>query len=122
MDYDDLSIGFDTDRNGRQLQLTNNKNQKGEYHVRIILRDIFGFAEHHEKVTFVLGDKLTSTGNTDNSVLNNDIATKISENNLNIIQWYVPHCIPSVPQQAIMSNQILTKTPTELQYVERSGF
>ena len=44
---DDLSIGFDRDRRKRQRELTNNKNVKGNYHVTIMLRDIFGFTEHH---------------------------------------------------------------------------
>ena len=41
---DDLSIGFDRDRGRRQRELTNNKNVKGNCHVRIFLRDICGFA------------------------------------------------------------------------------
>ena len=47
---DDLSIGFDRDRNRRQRELSNNKTQKGKFHVRIYLKDVFGFAEYHEKV------------------------------------------------------------------------
>ena len=43
---DDLSIGFDRDRNRRKRELTNNKNIKGKYHLRIYLKDIFGFLEH----------------------------------------------------------------------------
>ena len=35
---------------------------------------------------------------------------------------YVPHYIPSIQQQGILSKQILSKTPTELMYVERSVF
>ena len=52
-DTDDLSIGFDRDRNRRQQELTNNKNHKGKYHLRVLLRDIFGFAEHQEKLDMV---------------------------------------------------------------------
>ena len=51
---DDLSIGFDPDRARSQRDLTDNKNQKGKYHVRIVLRDIFGSAEHQEKPTYGL--------------------------------------------------------------------
>ena len=47
---DDLSIGFDRDRNRRKRELTNNKIVKGEYHIRIYLKDIFGFALHQEKL------------------------------------------------------------------------
>ena len=43
---DDLSIGFDRDRERRKRELTNNKNIKGKYHVTIMLKDILGFAEH----------------------------------------------------------------------------
>ena len=67
---DDLSIGFDRDRTRRRNELTNNKNVKGKYHVRIYLKDVFGFAEHQEKATYGLGYKLTLRRNNDNAVLN----------------------------------------------------
>ena len=47
---DDLSIGFDRDRNRRQRELTNNKTQKGKYHVKIYLKDVSGFAEYQKRV------------------------------------------------------------------------
>ena len=50
-DGDDLSIGFDRDRNRRKLELTNNRNIKSKYHMSIYLKDIFGFVEHQEKTT-----------------------------------------------------------------------
>ena len=52
---DDLSIGFDRDRNRRQRELTNNKTKKGKYHVRIYLKDVFGSAEYQDKGTYGLG-------------------------------------------------------------------
>ena len=48
---DDLSIGFDRDRIRRQLELSNNKTQESKYHVRIYLKDVFGFAEYQRKAT-----------------------------------------------------------------------
>ena len=39
---DDLSIGFD--RNRRQRDLANNRNHKGKYQTRLMVRDIFGSA------------------------------------------------------------------------------
>ena len=48
---DDLSIRFDRNSNRRQRELTNNKNKNGKYHVRVMLKDVFGFAEHQEKAT-----------------------------------------------------------------------
>ena len=121
-DADDLSIGFDRDRNRRQLELTNNKNQEGKYHIRVLLRDLFGFCEHQEKATFGLGYKLTLTRNSHNPVLNKANATNIGKIKLTSIEWYIPHYTPSIPQQATLSKQILSKVPTELQYVEKSVF
>ena len=39
--FDDLSIGFDRDRGRRRNELTNNKNIKAKYHIRIYLKDVF---------------------------------------------------------------------------------
>ena len=58
---DDLSIGFDRSRNRRKNGITLNKSVKGKYHVRIMLKDIFGFAEHQEKATYGLGYEPTLT-------------------------------------------------------------
>ena len=54
-DSDDLSIGFNRDRNRRQRQLTNNRKITGKYHITNKLRDIFGFAEYQEKANYGLG-------------------------------------------------------------------
>ena len=72
---DDLSIGFDRDRGRGQRELTNTKSIKNKYHVRIFLKDIFGFSQHQENGTFGLSYKLALAGNNDNAVLNEDIAT-----------------------------------------------
>ena len=119
---DDFSIGFDRDRNRRQRELTNNKNQKGKYHVRICLKDVFGFAEYQDKGTYGLGYKLKLTRNTDNAILNKDNAINNGEIKINAIEWYVPHYTPSMQQQSILSKQIINKTPTEINYPERSVF
>ena len=119
---DDLSIGFDRDRTRRRNELTNNKNIKGKYHIRIYLKDVFGFAEYQEKGTYGLGYKLTLTRNTDNAVLNKGNAINNGEVKINALEWYVPHYTPSVQQQSILSKQILNKTPTQIQYPERSVF
>ena len=119
---DDLSIGFDRSRARRQDEMTDNKRVKGKYHVKIMLKHIFGFAEHQEKATYGLGYKLTLTRNKDDAVI--DKAGGIADARIRIdhIHWYVPHYTPSIQQQSILSKQILTKTPTELRYVERSVF
>ena len=65
---DDLSIGFDGSHVRRRQVFTDYKNKKGKFHVRIMLKDIFGFAEHQEKSTYGLGYKSTPTRNKDDSV------------------------------------------------------
>ena len=119
---DDLSIGFDRDRNRRQRELTNNKTQKGKFHVRIYLKDVFGFADYQGKATYGLGYKLTLTGKSDNAVLNKGNAINKGKIKINAIEWYVPHYTPSMQQQNILSKPILNKTPTEIKYPERSVF
>ena len=102
--------------------MTNNKTQKGKYHVTIYLKDIFGFSEHQLKANHALGHLLTLTKNSDNAVLNKDNAINIGKIEINAIEWNVPQYIPSISQQRILMNQIVNKVPTELQYVERSVF
>ena len=119
---DDFSIGFDRDRARRRNELTNNKNIKGKYHIRIYLKDVFGYAEYQEKATYGLGYKLTLTRNSDSVVLNKGNAINNAKIKINAIEWYVPHYTPSIQQQAILSKQILNKTPTQIQYPEKSVF
>ena len=88
---DNLSIGFDQDRTRRRNEITNNKNKKGKYHVRIYVKDSFGFAEHQTKATYGLGCNLTLTRNSDNAVLNKADATNLGKVKIKAIEWYVPH-------------------------------
>ena len=41
---------------------------------------------------------------------------------INATNWYVPHYTASMQQQSILSKQFLNKTPTQIQYPERSVF
>ena len=118
----DLSIGFDHSRNRRRDELALNKNIKDKYHLKIMLKDVFGFAECQAKATYGLGNKLTVTRNKDDAVI--DKAGGIADARIRIdhIHWYVPHYTPSIQQQSFLSKQILSRTPTELRYVERSVF
>ena len=104
-DSDDLSIGFDRSRNNRKRELTNNKNIKGKYHIKINLKYIFGFGEHQKKGTYGLGYKLTLTRNTDNAVLNKDNAVGNGRVKNNSIDWYVPHYSPNLEEYNKLMNQ-----------------
>ena len=119
---DDLSIGFDRDRGRRQRELTNNKNQKSKYHIRIYLKDIFDFAEHQDKATYGLRYKILIRRNTDSAILNKDNEVNVGEIKVIAIEWYVPRYTPSISEQTIFSNQILKKISTKLQNVETSVF
>ena len=55
---DNLTIGFNRSSGRRRDDMTNSKNIKGKFHLRIMLRDVFGSAEHQEKSTYCLGYKL----------------------------------------------------------------
>ena len=121
-DSDDLSIGFDRNRGRRKNELTDNKTTKGKYHIRIYLKDIFGFAEHQEKGTYGLGYKLTLTRNTDNAVLNKDNVVVNGRVKINSLDWYVPHYNPNLEEYNKLMTQIKKNTPTLLHYPERSVF
>ena len=117
---DDLSSGFDRSRDRRQRELTNTEKIKGNYHVRIYLKDLFVFAQHQFKGTYGLGYILTLTRKNDSAVLNKDNAINNAKYKINSIQLYIPHFTPSIGQQAIILKQIQSKTPTKLQYPKRS--
>ena len=121
-DSDDSSICFDRNRNRRKRELTNNKNVKKKYHIRIFLKDEFGFAEHQEKATYGLGYKLTLTRASESAVLNKTNATAIGRVKINSIEWYVPHYTASLKEQGKLMKQIADKIPTELRYVQRSVY
>ena len=69
-----------------------------------------------------MGYNLTLTRNTDNAGLNKDNAFNNAKFQINSIERYVRRYTTSLPQQAILSKQLLSKVPTELQYVERNVF
>ena len=121
-DSDGLSIRFDRDCGRRRDELSNNKNMKAKHHVRIMLEDVFGFAEHQEEATYGLGCNLTLTRNKDDEVCDEAAGIAVARIKVDPIHWYVPHYKPSIQQQGILSKQILIKTPRELRYIERSVF
>ena len=121
-DTKDLSIGFGCNRERRKQELTNNKNVKVKYHLRIMLRDVLVFGECQEKATYGLGYKVTLTRNKDEGVIDKIAGTSDARIKIDHIHWYVPHYRPSIPNQSMLSHQILKKMPKELRYIERSVF
>ena len=52
--------------------------------------------------------------------MNKDNAINIAKIKTSAIEWYVPLYTHSISNQAILSKQFVSNTPTELQYLERS--
>ena len=87
-----------------------------------MLKDIFGFAHCQEKAIFGLGYKLTLTRNKDDAVIDKAVGIANTRIQNDHIHWCVFDYIPPIQHQGILSNQNLSKAPTELRYVERSVF
>ena len=126
---DDLSVAFHRSNEVRENELTKNKTTKGNYHVRIYSKDVFGFAQDQENCTYGWGYKLTLQRNSDNHVLGHlaqaDDATNLALAGRVIIDdigWYVPHYIPNISNQKLMLGHVVFKTPTELSYIKRSSY
>ena len=98
------------------------KNKKAKYHLRFMLKDIFGFCEDQQKACFGLGYKLKLTRNKDVGVIANVAGIANARIRIDQTHWYVPLYTPSIQKQGILSKQNLSGTPTELRYFERSVF
>ena len=121
-DSDDLALVFDRSKDRRKQELTTNETQKVKFHLRIYLKDVFGFAEYQETGTFGLFYRLTLTRNTVNAVLKKENATNNAKNKINGIEWYDPHYIPCLEEYNKLMNQVSKKTPTNIHYPERFVF
>ena len=92
------------------------------------MKDVFRFAENHDKCTFGLGYKLKLQRISDNHVLShppqaNEAANLASAGRVIIedLSWYVPHFTLSVKNQKLLFRHIESKTPTELTSIKRSS-
>ena len=113
-----LMYGFEEDTTIRRQELTNNKNEKGTFFVRIKLKDLFGFADQ-EKITYGLGYTLNLKRNTNNDAILRSVGVDAAKVVIKDIGWYIPHYVPSLENQQLVMDQILNKDPTELSYTER---
>ena len=116
-----LLYGFEQSTTIRRQELTNNKNEKGTFFVRIKLKDLFGFADQ-EKITYGLGYTLTLKRNTNNDAILRSVGEDAAKVDIKDIGWYIPHFVPSIENQQLAMDQILNKDPTELSYTERIIF
>ena len=112
---------------------------KGKFCHRIDLKDFFGYVEHQQNGTYILGHNLILNRNNAGNVCcyanGTDHATGAHEVGItspNVflkvsvfiigIGWYVPHLIPIEPQDAILSKPLISTeiSPTEKSYIDRS--
>ena len=52
--------------------------------------------------------------------MNKGNAINVGKIKINAIQWSVPHYTPSMQKQSLLSKKIINKTPTQIQYPEKS--
>ena len=81
-------------------------------------KDIFSFAEHHEKDTYGLGYKLTKTRNKVETILDKAVGIADARLKIDHRHWCVPHYTPFIPEQVILFKQFWRKTPTERRYID----
>ena len=115
-----MSIGFDRSRERRKRELTGNKTIKGKYHVQIYLKDFFGSAENQGKTSFGPGYRLKLTRSTDNAIFNKANATNSAKIKINSLDWFVPHYTPNLEEYDKLKKHIMSKSPTNFHYPERS--
>ena len=116
-----LMYGFEENLSVRRQELTNNKNEKGTFFVRIKLKDLFGFADQ-EKITYGLGYTLTLKRNNNNDAILRSVGVDAAKVVIKDIGWYIQNYVPSLENQQFVMDQILNKDPTELSYTERIIF
>ena len=75
-----------------------------------MLKDVFGFPERREKVTYCLGYKLTLTRNENAVALDKALGVADARIKIDQIHCYVPHYTPSIQQEAILSKQTLSNS------------
>ena len=126
--YKLVSIGFHRRIETRERELTNYKTTKRNYHTRIYLKDVFGFAEYQDNCIYGLGYKLTLQTNSDNHILsflagkNDAVNLALRGRVIDEISLDVPHYTPKISNQKLMLGHIVSRAATELKYITRSSY
>ena len=128
-DSDDLTIRFHRSIEGRERELTNIKTTKGNYHVRIHFKGVFGFAVHQDNCTYGLGYKLTLQINSDNHALSHRAGANNAQNLalagrviIEDLSLYVPHYTPNISNEKLLLEHIISRAATELSFIKRSSY
>ena len=107
----------------RREELTNDKEalQKGTFFKRIMLIDIFGFADH-DKRTYGVGYNLILLRDENDTVNFRDIRVAAAKVAINDISGLVEKFTPNLDNQELVADQMVPETPTELYYEECTVF
>ena len=128
-DSDDLSIGFQRNIEARETELIDNKTTKGNYHVRIYLKDVFGFAERQDNCTYGLVSNLPLQRIKDERVFSQlagaDVAADLALAGIVFredVSLYVPQYTPNKSNQKFLLGHIVSRAATELSYIKSSSY
>ena len=113
---DDLFNGFDHSPNRRRDDLAQNKHIKKN--------SSYIYAER--RIRFLRTSKKSHlralTRKKVDAIIDKATGITVARLTIDHIPWYLPHYTPSIQRHSIIFNQFLSKTPTELRYVQRSDF
>ena len=128
-DSDDLSIGFQRNIEARERELIDNKTTKGNYHDRIHLKDVFGFAERQDNCTYGLVFILPLQRIKDKRVFSQLVGAYVAANLalaaivfIEDVSLYVPHYTPNKSNQKFLLGHIVSRAATELSHIKRSSY
>ena len=110
--HHDSSIRFARDILERAEKRITMKRIRGKFHNTILIKDVFGFAEHQQYATFGLSYKLTLKTKNNYTVLSRNVGTVDGQIAI-FLTFYVLHCTRNVIQQGLLKEKI-NKKPTEL--------
>ena len=87
----------------RATALGTNKVSRSELHAKILIEDVFGFAENQVKATYGLGFEITMYRKIGSAILSRNAATPDSGATMHAINWFVSLCTPNENQQDFMN-------------------
>ena len=119
----DLLFRFDSNKTHRRLEFTNNKKagQRGVFFNKIRLFDFIGFADQH-KISYCLRYNLILKRDINSNAIYRTTVESEAKIAIRIFAGYVEKITPTLDNQQSVADQMLSKTPTELYYEERTVF
>ena len=127
LSLNDSYISFEHNKNRWKVDLSYGasdpdiKKNLERFHLRAFLKTVFGFCETPQNTKIGSACELTLKTITANDVIHRAAATAVAISFVRGITWSVPQNTPYITQQRTLSEQNITRAPTELHYIERSA-